>query len=60
MTNNEVIKELKVEFLGESDRQREAKNQAIIAMKKMDKIDELLKFDDRKYITIKQLRQILE
>ena len=29
MTNNEVIKELKVEFLGESDRQREAKNQAI-------------------------------
>ena len=43
MTSEEAIKELKIEFVGEYDRQREAKNIAIKALDQVEKLRELRK-----------------
>ena len=48
MTNEEAIKELKIEFVGEYDRQREAKNIAIKALGQMEKLRELKKITEEK------------
>ena len=42
MTRGEAIKELKIQFLGEYDRQREAKDIAIKALEQQDKILQIL------------------
>ena len=43
MTSEDAIKELKIEFVGEYDRQREAKNIAIKALDQVAKLRELRK-----------------
>ena len=43
MTSEDAIKELKIEFVGEYDRQREAKNIAIKALDQVAKMRELRK-----------------
>ena len=48
MTNEEAIKELKIEFVGEYDRQREAKNIAIKALGQVEKLRELKKITEEK------------
>jgi mannitol/fructose-specific phosphotransferase system IIA component (Ntr-type) len=41
MTREEVIRELKIQFVGEYDRQREAKDMAIKALEQESVIDEI-------------------
>ena len=48
MTSEEAIKELKIEFVGEYDRQREAKNIAIKALDQVEKLRELKKITEEK------------
>ena len=48
MTSEEAIKELKIEFVGEYDRQREAKNIAIKALGQVEKLRELKKITEEK------------
>ena len=48
MTREEAIKELKIEFVGEYDRQREAKNIAIKAIDQVEKLRELKKITEEK------------
>ena len=48
MTREEAIKELKIEFVGEYDRQREAKNIAIKALGQVEKLRELKKITEEK------------
>ena len=48
MTIEEAIKELKIEFVGEYDRQREAKNIAIKALGQVEKLRELKKITEEK------------
>ena len=48
MKGEEAIKELKIEFVGEYDRQREAKNIAIKALGQVEKLRELKKITEEK------------
>lgn len=43
MTKAEVIRELKIQFVGEYDRQREAKDRAIKFIEQLQKIQEIIK-----------------
>lgn len=65
MTKEEVIRELKIQFAGEYDRQRKAKDRAIKDIEQLQKIQEIIAQHDadklpEDYWYIDKIREVLE